>query len=247
MISTPTWWSHSLARDLRALARRWEGGSFACVTLGARLSLAECYEKSDPLAAWRVLEDAANLAYINHDERLGLAEQRASRLEKRLPNIRENIPPSALEQPGFELRIDGELVDAGGATQVLFVFSVRIPKTAPLARPTKIEELCGGNSGQCTAPAGSVDPERESASTTATISTASFIVGGLALIGGGVLYFTAPSSSTPTAAQIRVSGVVVACTGGEDIAYSSSGLTSDAAVDGLVTRPKPASFPRKRP
>lgn len=253
-------------------------------SVGARLSLAECYEKSDPLAAWRVLKEAANLAYINHDERLNLAEQRAALLEKRMPTIRVNIPPSALEQPGFELRIDGELVDkfqyrtgviatkpgkhvveanaplrhwsenivsdASGATQVNVQLERETCRTAPAAalgaapvaitrdnpgsgrrtlglaiagvgvvglasgavfgiltlnKKSKIEELCGGNAGQCTAPAGSVDPERESASTTATISTASFIVGGLALIGGGVLYFTAPSSSTPSAAQIRVS------------------------------------------
>src|SRR5262245_43949171 len=39
-------------------------------SVGARLSLADCYEKTDALAAWRMLKDAANLAYINHDERL---------------------------------------------------------------------------------------------------------------------------------------------------------------------------------
>ena len=71
-----------------------------------------------------------------------------------------------------------------------------------LNKRSKIDELCGGNAGSCNAPAGSVDPERESAKTTATISTASFIAGGAALVGGGLLYFTAPSGTS--AAQVRV-------------------------------------------
>lgn len=249
-------------------------------SVGARLSLAECVERTDPLAAWRVLKEAANLAYINHDERLATAEQKAAALEKRLPTIRVNIPTAALEQPGFELRIDGELVDkfqyrtgviatkpgkhvveanaplrhwsenivaeGGGTTQV----NVRLERetcgtsTSPIVaaapvtltrenpggtrrtlglaiagvgvvglasgvvfgiltlnKKSKIEELCGGNAGQCSAPPGSVDPERESATTTATISTASFIVGGLALVGGGLLYFTAPSGGSATSGR----------------------------------------------
>lgn len=263
-------------------------------SVGARLSLGECLERTDPLAAWRVLKEAANLAYINHDERLAIAEQKAATLEKRLPTIRVNIPPNALEQPGFELRIDGELVDkfqyrtgiiatkpgkhvveanaplrhwsesivaeSGGTTQVnvrleretcgpgpgpqvaaaapvtltredpggtrrtlgLAIAGVGVVGLASgvvfgiltLNKKTKIEELCGGNAGQCSAPPGSVDPERESATTTAAISTASFIVGGLALVGGGLLYLTAPSAlssasggaaaQVPKTPQVRV-------------------------------------------
>lgn len=252
-------------------------------SVGARLSLAECYEKSDPLAAWRMLKDAANLAYINHDDRLTIAEQKSAALEKRLPMIRVVIPQSSLDLPGFELRVDGELIDkfhyksgliatkpgkhvveanaplrhwseqvttdAGGAASVqvrleretcgtatspvpaasgniargggdspgsgrrtlgLAIGGVGIAGLASgvvfgiitLNKKSNIEELCGGNTGSCKAAPGSVDPERESASTTAAISTASFIVGGLALIGGGLLYFTAPSGSNT--GQIRV-------------------------------------------
>lgn len=249
-------------------------------SVGARLSLAECYEKNDPLGAWRMLKDAANLAYLNHDDRLTIAEQKATALEKRLPMIRVVIPASSLDLAGFELRIDGELVDKfhyrsglvavkpgkhvveansplrhwseqisaadGGTTSV----NVRLERetcggaTAPAATTTvprstdapgsarrtlglalggvglaglasgvvfgiitlnkksTIEELCGGNTGSCRAAPGSVDPERESASTTAAISTASFIVGGLALVGGGILYFTSPNATTT--GQIRV-------------------------------------------
>ncbi len=251
-------------------------------SVGARLSLAECQEPNDPLGAWRVLKDAASLAYVNHDERLTVAETRAAALERRLSTIRVNIPTALMEQPGFELRVDGELVDRfhyrsgvlavkpgkhvveataplrhwseqvaselGAATQV----NVRLERDAcaapvapiaPVAAPvvvtmeppggarrtlglalagvgvaglasgvvfgiltlnkrSKIDDLCGGSAASCNAPAGSVDPERESAKTTASLSTASFLAGGLALVGGGLLYFTAPSASG--AANVRV-------------------------------------------
>jgi hypothetical protein len=254
-------------------------------SVGARLSLADCYEANDPLAAWRMLKDAANLAYINADDRLPLAETRASALEKRLATIRINVPQATLEQPGFELRIDGELIDkfnyrsgviatkpgkhvveasaplrhfaqqvnadTGGTTQV----SVQLQRdtcatgtvnpTAPVApitvmgespgstrrtlglaiagagvaglasgvvfgiltlnKKSKIDDLCGGNSGDCKAPPGSVDPERSSATTSATISTASFIAGGVAVLGGGLLYFTAPSATPLPASSTRAS------------------------------------------
>lgn len=262
-------------------------------SVGARLSLAECLEKTDGLTAWRVLKEAANLAYINHDERLALADTRAAALEKRLPIIRVSIPQAALEQPGFELRVDGELIDkfhyrsgliatkpgkhlveasaplrhwseqvvAGGpgtTAQVTVrlerdscptgpaagavVAPVVITRESPdstrrtlgltiagvgivgfatgavfgiltLNKKSTIEERCGGNAGDCTAPPGSLDSERESASTTATISTASFIVGGIALLGGGLLYFTAPSASA-TAAKVRITPRVATNGGG---------------------------------
>ncbi len=254
-------------------------------SVGARLSLAECQEASDPLGAWRALKDAASLAYVNHDERLAIAETRAATLERRLSTIRVNIPTNVLEQPGFELRVDGELVDRfhyrsgvlavkpgkhlveasaplrrwseqvaselGAATQVNVRLErdacavpppatvVAAPASSPvivtrdspgsarrtlglalagvgvagvatgvvfgiltLNKRSKIDELCGGSASSCNAPAGSVDPERESAKTSATISTASFLAGGLAIVGGGLLYFTAPSASG--AANVRI-------------------------------------------
>jgi hypothetical protein len=254
-------------------------------SVGARLSLADCYEASDPLSAWRMLKEAANLAYINADDRLPLAETRASALEKRLATIRITVPQATLEQPGFELRIDGELIDkfnyrngviatkpgkhiveasaplrhfaqqvnadTGGTAQV----SVQLQRdtcatgtvspAAPAApitvmgespgstrrtlglaiagagvaglasgvvfgiltlnKKSKIDDICGGNPGDCKAPPGSVDPERSSATTTATISTASFIAGGVAVLGGGLLYFTAPSASSLPAGTPRAS------------------------------------------
>lgn len=249
-------------------------------SVGARLSIADCFEASDPLAAWRMLKDAANLAYINADDRLPLAETRAAALEKRLATIRVSVPQTTLEQPGFELRVDGELIDkfhyrtgviatkpgkhvveasaplrhfaqqvsaeAGSSAQVTVhlerdtcatvapsasTSSSAAPMTAVTEAPgstrrtlglaiagagiaglasgvvfgiltlnkkSKIDELCGGNAGDCHAAPGSIDPERQSATTTATISTASFIAGGVAVLGGGLLYFTAPSWAAPS-------------------------------------------------
>jgi hypothetical protein len=259
-------------------------------SVGARLSIAECYEQSDPLAAWRILKDAANLAYLNHDDRLALAETRAAALEKRLPTIKVNIPATALEVPGFELRVDGELLDkfyyrsgviatkpgkhvveanaplrhwseqivsdTGGTATVNVQLereacltgaapassgAVAVTRESPggarrtlglaiagvglvglasgtvfgiltLNKKSKITDECGGNAGACTAPAGSLDAERQAATTSATISTASFIVGGAALLGGGLLYFTAPILSSN--AQVRVTPRVATNAGG---------------------------------
>ncbi|MDB4935727.1 MAG: hypothetical protein JWP87_2699 [Labilithrix sp.] len=252
-------------------------------SVGARLSLAECQEPTDPLSAWRVLKEAASLAFLNHDDRLSLAETRAAAIEKRLPTIKVNIPQSTVDQPGFELRVDGELIDkfhyrsgviatkpgkhvveasaplrhwsqqivadpgasaqvnvqlerdtcsTGGGAAAATVAPVAVTRENPgstrrtlglaiagvgiaglasgvvfgivtLNKKSKIEDLCGGNAGNCNAPPGSVDPEREAATTSATISTASFIAGGVALVGGGLLYFTAPNA-TPASSTARV-------------------------------------------
>ena len=80
-------------------------------SVGVRLSLADCLDKTDPLAAWGQLKEAARFAYLLHDDRLGIAEARAAALAKTLPTVRVVVPSSALAQPGFELRLDGILVD----------------------------------------------------------------------------------------------------------------------------------------
>src|SRR4051812_12271166 len=49
-------------------------------SVGARLSIADCVEKYDALLAWRLLKEASALSLMNKDERLVLAEQRASAL-----------------------------------------------------------------------------------------------------------------------------------------------------------------------
>jgi hypothetical protein len=248
-------------------------------SVGARLSIADCTEKPDPLTAWRALKDAASLALLNHDERVATAEQRAAGLERRLAMIQFKLAPATYELAGFELRVDGEVVDrylykAGlfatapgkhlveatapskkfaeaaitseGATTVVAVqlqtdacppsskaaVPAPVASTPPpsepsdpgstrrtlglvvgsvgvvglatgavfglltLSKKSSIQDACGGNIGACQAPAGSVDADQEAAKTSATISTASLIVGGAALLGGATLFFTAPKART---------------------------------------------------
>jgi hypothetical protein len=79
-------------------------------SIGARLSIADCVEKTEPLQAWKLLKEAAALSLMNKDERVAVAESRATALQSRLAVITFKLP-AATEQPGFELRVDGELVD----------------------------------------------------------------------------------------------------------------------------------------
>lgn len=79
-------------------------------SIGARLSIVDCIEQRDAVTAWRLLKEASVLALMNHDDRLSVIEQRAAILQGRLAVIKFTLP-SASEQPGFELRVDGELVD----------------------------------------------------------------------------------------------------------------------------------------
>src|SRR5580692_5582289 len=47
-------------------------------SIGAELSLADCYEPADPLQAWRQVEEAARIATDNHDVRLDSVNQHAA-------------------------------------------------------------------------------------------------------------------------------------------------------------------------
>ena len=250
-------------------------------SVGARLNIVDCIEQKDPLQAWRLLKEAAALSLLNHDDRLASLEQRASALESHLAILSFKLP-AATEQPGFELRVDGELVDrylyrAGFATlpghhlveafapgrhftrNVVADAGVRTgvdielrsescsPKTEPapvravitdsggsrrtlgmaiggmgvigvatgavfgvltLDKKRAIEGACGGSLQSCGAPSGSVDARTEAAKTTASLSTVSLIAGGIALLGGAVLYFTAPSAPKTTVGRALVPEVV---------------------------------------
>jgi len=80
-------------------------------SVGARLSLADCYQSVDALAAWRNVREAARLAYLKHDERIEVAQKRTAELEAKLPRVHVTVPPSNLDEPGFELRVDGAPID----------------------------------------------------------------------------------------------------------------------------------------
>ena len=80
-------------------------------SVGANLSMADCYETSDPLLAWTRLREAERLAYLKHDDRRIVARQRATALEAKLPVVRVEISASTLVQPELELRLDGVRID----------------------------------------------------------------------------------------------------------------------------------------
>jgi hypothetical protein len=244
-------------------------------SVGARVALSACYEATDPVNAWRILKEAASLANANRDDRLQSIETRATTLEKTLPTIHVSVPAALLDEPAFELHMDGKPVDksylrsgvlvatagahqleatapmrhwsatvnadvkAPGQARVLMepdACPARVDYTLPPPEPAgssrrmlgltiggvgvagiatgavfgvialnkrnEIQSACGGNMGSCAAPAGSLDLDRQSEKTTATVSTVAFIGGAVALVGGGLLYFTAPSATKT--GQLRV-------------------------------------------
>jgi len=259
-------------------------------SVGARGALSACDEASDPANAWRILKEAASLATANRDDRLQSIEARAASLEKALPTIRVSVPTVLLDEPAFELHMDGKPIDksylrsgvlvttagahqldatapmrhwsatvnadvkAPGQTRVLMepdACQSRVDYTLPPPEPAgssrrmlgltiggvgvagiatgaifgvialnkrnAIQNACGGNMGNCSAPAGSLDLDRQSEKTTATVSTVAFIAGGAALVGGGLLYFTAPSATKT--GQLRIAPQV----GKKDAALSVMG------------------------
>jgi len=80
-------------------------------SVGAELSLADCYEKTDPLQAWRQVEEAARVAEEKHDVRLGSVTERAAALAAKLPTVQIVVPPAS-DVPELEVRIDGVKVDS---------------------------------------------------------------------------------------------------------------------------------------
>ncbi|MDC3961552.1 hypothetical protein [Polyangium jinanense] len=80
--------------------------------LGAKLTLASCYEGWGRLAsAWAEYNRAAELAAATkQDERERKALRSAAALGPRLARLRVVIPSSMVATPGFEVRIDGALV-----------------------------------------------------------------------------------------------------------------------------------------
>jgi hypothetical protein len=80
-------------------------------SVGARLSLADCYEQTDPLEAWTQLRDAELLAFTRHDDRVEVAHNRAAALAAKLPSVHLIIPSEVLDTAGVEVHVDGDPVD----------------------------------------------------------------------------------------------------------------------------------------
>src|SRR5579859_3020785 len=69
-------------------------------SVGARLSLADCYEPTDPLEAWTQVRSAELLAFTRHDDRVEVAHDRATALAAKLPAVHLVIPGDAADTPG---------------------------------------------------------------------------------------------------------------------------------------------------
>jgi hypothetical protein len=78
-------------------------------SVGAHLSIADCYEQVDLVAAWRKLQEAAELAAAKNDPREGIARDRAAALEPRLPMLRLALTPAGADLSALAVRIDGSL------------------------------------------------------------------------------------------------------------------------------------------
>jgi hypothetical protein len=257
-------------------------------SVGAELSLADCYESTDPLQAWRQVEEAARVASDNHDVRLDSVNQRAAALAAKLPTIQITVPASQ-NLPGLEVHLDGvkldsfvylrgpvattpgkhlveasaaqkkwsQSVDAEAAHPVSVTLDLQaepgaVPPTGPagtstpaLASPppapaavettggtrrtlgfviggvgvaglglgavaglvamkqkNDISSACKGSLSNCQAQMGSEDGALSTAKTWATVSTASFVAGGVALVGGALLVFTAPKQASSSSASL---------------------------------------------
>jgi hypothetical protein len=276
-------------------------------SVGAHLSMADCYEQVDLVAAWRELQEAADLAATKSDPRASIAHDRAAALEPKLSMLHFVYASSPLSPPdraGLEVRVDGALVkplllrhdtlattpgthdivvslphkktwhgqvvarsagtsaevdvtvedetasppveptpmpiaataspprgaedsSSSGGTQRTAAFiagGVGIAGLAAgaifgvvaLADQGNLRDACGGSVSRCVAPSGaaSVTGPQDSARSAATVSTVAFIVGGLAVAAGVVLFVTAPAghrveigaSGGPGAANLSLGG-----------------------------------------
>jgi hypothetical protein len=81
-------------------------------SIGARLSLAECYEKTDPLAAWRENKEAERLAASRGDDRETYARTKAAALLPWLALVRIELAGSHVDVPGLVVRVDRIPVDS---------------------------------------------------------------------------------------------------------------------------------------
>jgi len=251
-------------------------------SVGARLSLADCLESHDPLGAWTQLREAQRLAYLKHDDRTKIAQDRATALEAKLAMVHVALPADVVRQPGLEVRVDGTLIDsffyesgtialkAGphvvevalpnrrwsqqvvaqlGATTSVNAQLVQTNASAPvtvrpietpshdpggaqrgigillggvglaalgvggifggaaLAKKGDIDAACGGSAQTCTAAPGSMDAGRSEQQNYARLSTLGFVVGGVAVAAGVVLYLTAPHAKTSVAVTGSLGGV----------------------------------------
>lgn len=119
--------------------------------------------------------------------------------ERRPPPERDPAPPpraaetTAPAPPGSTRRTLGIGLVAAGAGGVALGTAFGI---IALSKQGEIEDACGGDRARCTGSSSDVAPLQSSASTAASLSTASFVVGGALAAAGVALWLTAPRGST---------------------------------------------------
>ncbi|MCL2450638.1 MAG: hypothetical protein FWD17_16950 [Polyangiaceae bacterium] len=79
-------------------------------SVGAHLSMADCFEPIDALAAWNELKAAEELAISRNDERSAVAHSRAAALEPKLAGLRLTFATEGASPETAAVRIDGDVV-----------------------------------------------------------------------------------------------------------------------------------------
>jgi hypothetical protein len=124
----------------------------------------------------------------------------------------QTAPQAAVTKP-----IEAPAQNAGGAQRTIGILLGGIGLAslgvggifggAALAKKGDIDSACGGSASTCTAPPGSQDAARSEQQTFARLSTLGFVVGGVAVAAGVVLYLTAPRAKTAVAVTGSLGGL----------------------------------------
>jgi hypothetical protein len=217
-------------------------------TVGSQLNIADCYEKTNrTYSAWKAFNEAAGMAQGAHDEREALARARAAALEPKIPKLEVDVPPEC-NLPGYELRVDGDLLgnadwgkarpmdpgshlleanapgkrrwtggvtlDPSGEVQRIVVpvlpDETTIVRVLPSAVPGQRQRVIGASlilSGAAVAavPGTIVTLYNHSQDNRNWVGAVIFGLGGVSLVTGAVVFFTAPR---PTETGLRVAPLV---------------------------------------
>jgi hypothetical protein len=228
-------------------------------SVGARLNLADCYEKvGAPAQAWRQYALAAIHAAEASDSRVAVARASAAHLESQLVKLSLSLPPAR----SVELRLDGEpvepeLVRTGGLA--IASGRHRLEATAPGKSPV-IQEIAAGVGEARTVAIVFQDesplPSRPSAPVEAPSSgqrTWALVLGGVGVAGvaAGAVFGLVASSKKTTLQQESTNPSIGAARFGSDlakaktfatastVAFAAGGVAVAAGVTLWVTAPSP--------
>jgi hypothetical protein len=208
-------------------------------SVGARISLAECYQKTEPLLAWRSLKKAEDVAERATDNRAAYARERARELEARLAMVELRITKTTRMLPGFELRIDATLVEArylDGAAIAVEPGKHTLRATAPGKRPwTANVDVVVGSAAQALvaledeegAARGAPPPDATPPTSNVgdTQRSTGIVVGAVGIVGVGV------GAVFGLVARSKLQDAQAACSGYPSCAPGSSAASANDAND----------------